>query len=97
LQGISQEVTERFYNLLVVGEGDRCLKWVKTSNAQNEQVFSGLSSIADIQPQQFPNVISAPFASFWRTPPSRPRVGKFKYPTTYVTSGGQVAAVFVQV
>jgi hypothetical protein len=26
---------------------------VKTSNAQNEQVFSGLSSIADIQPQQF--------------------------------------------
>src|SRR5947207_12722964 len=26
---------------------------VKTSNAQNEQVFSGLSLIADIQPQRF--------------------------------------------
>ena len=26
--GISQEVTERFYNPLTVGEGGRCLKWV---------------------------------------------------------------------
>jgi hypothetical protein len=28
LAQISQEVTERFYNLLAVGEGGRCLKWV---------------------------------------------------------------------
>jgi hypothetical protein len=28
LARISQEVTERFYNLLAVREGGRCLKWV---------------------------------------------------------------------
>jgi hypothetical protein len=30
LAGISQEVAERFYNLLAVGDGDQCLKWVQT-------------------------------------------------------------------
>jgi hypothetical protein len=28
LARISQEAMERFYNLLAVGEGGRCLKWV---------------------------------------------------------------------
>ena len=31
LAQISQEVTERFYNLLAVGEGGRCLRWVLAS------------------------------------------------------------------
>jgi hypothetical protein len=37
---------------------------VKTSNAQNEQVFSGLSSIADIQPQQFQMSLVLPSPAF---------------------------------
>ena len=31
--GISQEVTERFYNPLTVGESGRCLKWVNPDRA----------------------------------------------------------------
>jgi hypothetical protein len=37
---------------------------VKTINAQNEQLFSGLSSIADIQPQQFQMSLVLPSPAF---------------------------------
>ncbi len=48
LAGNSQEVTERFYNLLAVGEGGRCPNRVKTGKAHNEQMSSGLPPIADM-------------------------------------------------
>jgi hypothetical protein len=48
LAGVSQEVTERFHNLLAVGEGGRCLKWVQTENSRQGYGTAGLPSTADI-------------------------------------------------
>ena len=48
LARISQEVAERFYNLLAVGKDSRCLSRVKMRRTRIEHMSAGLPLITDI-------------------------------------------------
>jgi hypothetical protein len=47
LARISQEVTERFYSLLAVGEDGRCLQWVKLDDSGDVCLKCGLPLAAN--------------------------------------------------